>query len=95
MYLELKRGHKEDYLRVGEIKVGIVTRWLTRLSSPLRVVMPPRGLKKRITLTFKDAQEQWTGLAEGKDKPFTKEITAFGVTTHTGCPVRNCDQITL
>ena len=29
-----------------------------------------------------DAQKQWTGLAKDKDKPFTKKLYAWGMTTH-------------
>lgn len=48
--------------------VGIDYRIVTRISAPLRVVTPQRGLKKRITLTFQrcvdlNAREQWAGLA--------------------------------
>lgn len=58
------------------------------------VIMPPRGLEKKFTLTYQrylilDAYEQWAGFAYGKDWPFTKETTGIGCDYHVTCPARN------
>lgn len=35
---------------------------------------------------FLEPQKQWTGLAEGKDKPFTKQLYAWVMTTYYDLP---------
>lgn len=44
MHLKLRREFKEDYRKEGESEV--------QDSAPVRVVTPPRPLKKSITLAF-------------------------------------------
>lgn len=60
-----------------------ITEQLTRLCAPWRVgVLGEVGSEKR---HVKDAPKQWTGLAEGKDEPFTKEVIGL----ERGCPGRS------
>ena len=46
MHFKLRRKHKEDYLKVGESKVGVGYRIVNTLCS-LECGSLPRGLKKR------------------------------------------------
>lgn len=57
-----------------------------RLCDLLKKIMSPNGLKGRVSLAFQscvnlDSQEQWTGLANGKNKSFTEEGICLGLTT--------------
>ena len=67
VHLKLKR----DYMEVRESKVGIGLQ---------DYVLPWGWLFQRCVNL--DAQTQWTELAWGKDKPFTKQWYAWGVTIH-------------
>ena len=68
MCLKLRRECKDDYIKVGENKVY----WLLEGGVGKGGQVLEEGAFQRCV--DQQAQKRWTGLASGKDKPFSKDV---------------------